>query len=1082
MGASDPTEENILQCLSNHSWSSTPISSVTFFPNDPSYVSVLQSYIRNLRFMSTTTPKPLFIVAPTHVSHIQASIICSKIHGLQVRIRSGGHENGSAWVESGATLGEVYYRIAEKSKIHGFPAGVCPTVGVGGHFSGGGLLDRESMGEDLFWAIRGGGGASFGIIVSWKIKLEVADEINEDLFIRVVLMPTKQKKQRTVKAKFVALFLGNAEKLRALMDQSFPKLGLKQEDYMEMNWIQSVLFWWNYPNGTSMNVLLERQPKSEKFLKKKSDYVQEPIQKPGLEGLWKKMMELGKPVLTFNPYGGKMSEISELDTPFPHRAGNKYKIQYSVNWKEEGVEASDRDLDLIRKLYDYMTPYVSKSPRCSYLNYRDVDLGTNGIGTGSYSEASIWGTKYFKGNFDKLVQVKSGRSTQLFQFLSSKNFRRFPLKELIPKVWKLKSEVKIEKLGENIFKFTFDNKRDKDYIFGQRPWSFDGSHLILKERSEYLSLQEVDFTTTTFYFQIHGLPPAYLHQDAAFQIGDQIGTVILSSVTPRCVVANRFMRIRVDIAIRNPIPVGYFMERDQGEDLWVQFKYERLSDFCYKCGRLDHITGRCTLKEPVMIEDEKGRQAKLYGPWLKVERSGGITFTVTPAPEERIPRSLPSFQNSKRSSHDIALIEDNPAQQSPYSKKSRLSVTLQRDVTPLKMADTSDFTQTSREQCSDPKQHSVSNQINGIWAFLQTQKEIGSEMMIGRQIDWAGKSIQLREIDPLEEQVEDLYVKADLYSIEDSEREKEQLEEDGHIGRTAEFLEACHLGVSTEIEGEDESQNTVKLAIRPDHGKKQQGTEKEENHQRITHEEVKAPKLPDLQAMQIFSRPRRRAYSSPLYNLSVLSWNCRGLRNPRILRSLQRLVRNYNPACIFLMETRSNKERIEAGGQKLGFNKAEVVEAKGLAGGLAFFWKEGQNIKLEWKTERIFCMEVYNAEGSRSYKMLGCYSTPYYREKKAFWEDFGQVMKEVEGPWVIFGEFNEIISESEKWGGVSIWKKQLFLKNFMMKVGGIDLGFSGSKYTWQNNQEGKAFIRERLDRALANQSWIIDNPNSEINT
>ena len=47
-------------------------------------------------------------------------------------------EDQTAWVDSGSTIGELYYAIAEKSRVLGFPAGVCHSVGVGGHFSGGG--------------------------------------------------------------------------------------------------------------------------------------------------------------------------------------------------------------------------------------------------------------------------------------------------------------------------------------------------------------------------------------------------------------------------------------------------------------------------------------------------------------------------------------------------------------------------------------------------------------------------------------------------------------------------------------------------------------------------------------------------------------------------------------------------------------------------------------------------------------------------------------------------------------------------------------------------------------------------------
>ncbi|KAL2474884.1 FAD-binding Berberine family protein [Abeliophyllum distichum] len=116
---------------------------------------------------------------------------------VDLRLISIDLEEETTWVLSKATVGDLYYTIAQNSRIHGFPAGICQCVGIDGHFSGGGIgtmtrqyglaaenitatnlidadariLNLEAVGEDLLLAIRGGGGASFGIIVAWKIKL-----------------------------------------------------------------------------------------------------------------------------------------------------------------------------------------------------------------------------------------------------------------------------------------------------------------------------------------------------------------------------------------------------------------------------------------------------------------------------------------------------------------------------------------------------------------------------------------------------------------------------------------------------------------------------------------------------------------------------------------------------------------------------------------------------------------------------------------------------------------------------------------------------------------------------------------------
>ncbi|XVE58578.1 hypothetical protein DITRI_Ditri04bG0180700 [Diplodiscus trichospermus] len=199
--------DDFIRCLSLRSNDSPSISRLIYTRNNSTYSSVLESTKRNRRFSTPDTPKPLVIVTPLRTSHIQATIYCSRKRGLQIRTRSGGHdfevdvdvdvENRVAWVQSGATLGELYFRIAEKGRTLAFPAGTCHTVGIGGYFSGGGfgllfrkyglaadntinaqlidvngrILDRKSMGEDLFWAMRGSGGGSFGIVLAWKLNL-----------------------------------------------------------------------------------------------------------------------------------------------------------------------------------------------------------------------------------------------------------------------------------------------------------------------------------------------------------------------------------------------------------------------------------------------------------------------------------------------------------------------------------------------------------------------------------------------------------------------------------------------------------------------------------------------------------------------------------------------------------------------------------------------------------------------------------------------------------------------------------------------------------------------------------------------
>uniref|UniRef100_A0A803QDE9 CCHC-type domain-containing protein n=1 Tax=Cannabis sativa TaxID=3483 RepID=A0A803QDE9_CANSA len=77
-----------------------------------------------------------------------------------------------------------------------------------------------------------------------------------------------------------------------------------------------------------------------------------------------------------------------------------------------------------------------------------------------------------------------------------------------------------------------------------------------------------------------------------------------------------FLRIRVGIDVSKPLLHGQTVTFPWMDDeLWLDYRYERLLDFCYECGIIGHVFDKC----PSFLEKlDEGKELNLtYGPWLE---------------------------------------------------------------------------------------------------------------------------------------------------------------------------------------------------------------------------------------------------------------------------------------------------------------------------------------------------------------------------------------------------------------------------------------------------------------------------------
>ena len=151
--------------------------------------------------------------------------------------------------------------------------------------------------------------------------------------------------------------------------------------------------------------------------------------------------------------------------------------------------------------------------------------------------------------------------------------------------------------------------------------------------------------------------------------------------------------------------------------------------------------------------------------------------------------------------------------------------------------------------------------------------------------------------------------------------------------------------------------------------------------------------------------------------MSLLSWNCRGLRNLRSVNALKEVVKREDPNIVFLMETKSNEDWIVMVHDKCRFKHGFFVSSNGSSGELAMLWKEEVQLNVQ-----MFSMSHINAwvdGGSKVgwWYLFGFYGNPKIVRRPESWAKLKHLRTTSSLPWLVIGDFNELMGMSEKEGG-----------------------------------------------------------------
>ena len=201
--------------------------------------------------------------------------------------------------------------------------------------------------------------------------------------------------------------------------------------------------------------------------------------------------------------------------------------------------------------------------------------------------------------------------------------------------------------------------------------------------------------------------------------------------------------------------------------------------------------------------------------------------------------------------------------------------------------------------------------------------------------------------------------------------------------------------------------------------------------------------------------------------MKVICWNIQGAKKSQLRHEVGFINRTIKPDILILLETLVNCQNTDLIINQLGYRFSSTIPPVNHTGGIWLLWNDDNvDVSVVAKETRIIHCLVHDKLTAKECLLSAVYAPARENHKDAFWDHLQHLNDSIDQPWVLMGDFNEMLCASEKIGGIPLTPNKVQrLNNFLQYSNSSDAIVQGRLFTWKKFIRGQ-LMYEKLDRVV----------------